>query len=78
MNTPPPFFFLGLVYSLSKLCPGEEKKIPIEIMHFHYRTDMATPYQKNPCPGGHEFNIWVDHSFVIININLVCSIYARE
>ena len=23
-------------------------------MHFHYRTYMATPLQKNPCPGGHE------------------------
>ena len=72
----PPLLFLEL--SLSKLCPGEEKKILLEIMHFHYRTNMATSYQKNSCPVCHEFNIWVEHSFVIININLVWSIYARE
>ena len=37
--------FLGLhfyVLSLSDLCLGVEKKIFIEIMHFHYMTYMAT------------------------------------
>ena len=23
-------------------------------MHFHQMTNMATPLNKNPCPGGHE------------------------
>ena len=40
--------FLGHHYymyllSLSDLCLGVEKKICKEIMHFHYRTYMATP-----------------------------------
>ena len=41
------------ILSLSNLCLGVEK-IFKEIMHFHYMTYMATPWHKNPCPGGHE------------------------
>ena len=29
-----------------------------EIMHFHYMTYMATPYHKNPCPGGNEMPLF--------------------
>ena len=46
--------FLGHHYyflSLSDLCLGVEKKFFKGIMHFHYKIYMATPWQKNPCPG---------------------------
>ena len=57
---------------------GSREKIFIELMHFHYMTYMTTPQHKNPCPGGHEIYILVDLSVVIINIYLVCLIYAWE
>ena len=41
------YYFL----SLSDLCLGVEKKFFKGIMHFHYKIYMATPWQKNPCPG---------------------------
>ena len=41
-------------------------------------TDMVTPYNKNLCPGGHESYNSVDPSLVIINVYLVCLIYAWE
>ena len=49
--------FLGhhnYIFSLSDLCLGVEKKVFKEIMQFHYKTYMATPLYKNPCPWGHE------------------------
>ena len=39
------------IYLLSVLCLGEEKKTFKEIMHFHYVTYMATPYEE-PLPRG--------------------------
>ena len=49
--------FLGhhnYLLSLSVLCPGIEKKLSKEIIHFHYITNLAVPQHKNASPRGHE------------------------
>ena len=64
------------ILSLSVLCLGVEKKIFKEIMHFHYMTYMATPYNKNPCPGGHEiYNFggpFLCHHNYILSLSNLC------
>ena len=67
--------FLGhhyYTFSLSDQCLVVEKKIFKEIMHYHYKTYMTTPQQKNPCPGVMKFKILVDPFLVIITLHVVC------
>ena len=51
----------------------------LENMHFHYITYMATPHQKNPCPGDHLFNNFgtpfLDHHFYTL---IICLNHAQE
>ena len=39
---------------------------------------MATPYDKNPWPWGHEIYYLVDPSLVIFTIYLICQTHAPE
>ena len=67
----------SLLYTLSDLCLGVEKKIFKEIMHFHYMAYVSMPKHKNPCPRGKFFTILVNPSFNYY-IYSVCLINANE
>ena len=45
-------------------------------MHFYYMTYMATPYHKNPCPGGQGINNFgrpfLDHYNYLISLSAPC------
>ena len=64
------------ILSLSDLCLRVKKKNFKGIMHFQYMTYMATPQQKNPCPGGHEiFNFGrpiIGHNYYILGLSDQC------
>ena len=46
------------------------------MMNFHYITYMATPYNKNPCPGGHEtYNFgrpFLGHPYNTLSLSDLC------
>ena len=45
-------------------------------MHFHFMTDMATPWQNDPCPGGHgiyNFNRpFLGHHYCALSLSEPC------
>ena len=63
------------IFSLSDLCPGVEKKISKEIMHF---SGHVLHVALESLPGIMKMTILVDPSLVIITIYLVCLIYVQE
>lgn len=58
------------------LCPGVEKNIFMEIMHFQYVTYITSPQHKNLCTGGHKS--LVDLPFFIIAIFSVCLVKIKS
>ena len=64
-------------FNLSIQCVSVEHRVK-KMMYFDYITFMLTPQHKNSLPGVIKFTILVDHSLVIIVINLAFLIHAPE
>ena len=58
--------------------PGSREEDFKEVMHFHFKTYIATQLHKNLSPGIMKFTILIDSSLLIITIHLVCMVHASE
>ena len=49
-----PILVIITLYLVCLSMPGSREENFLRKMHFHFMTYMATPQQKNPCPGDYE------------------------
>ena len=69
-------YYIQFVWSM--LSTRKENFYRNNVLYFHYMTDMATPYHKNPAPGVIKFIILIYTSLINITIYSVGLIYAQE